>query len=225
MKTNIVVMSAAALALAFTATACSGADSGGRTTAVSGTSDSGSVRELTELAGQNVHTDYDPLTSPADAKKKADLIVEGTLTKVENGIRLAAANPAQAGSEDTYVTFVVNVHKVLDGDARRVVGGKVYVSVYTDGSTSPAKLAALNPQAKVVAVLDDLTGWSPSPAETVVRPANIPAGAPLYAPYTDGLWLQGRSDTQMFGVGVEAAELPAGWKRAKTVNQFSAAFK
>ncbi|KAB2343686.1 hypothetical protein [Actinomadura rudentiformis] len=233
MKTNIVVMSAAALALAFTATACSGTDSGGRTAAVSGASDSGSVttgsvRELTELAGQNVQVDYTPLTSPADARKKADLIVEGTLTKVEDGIRLAAANPAQspqAGSEETYVTFVVNVHKVLDGDARRVVGGKVYVSVYTDGTTSPAKLAALNPQAKVVAVLDDITDWSPSPAETVVRPANIPAGAPLYAPYTDGLWLQGRSDTQMFGVGVEADELPTGWKRAKTVNQFSAAFK
>ncbi|MFG2004118.1 hypothetical protein ACGFNU_33660 [Spirillospora sp. NPDC048911] len=222
---KIVVMSAAALALAFTATACSGADSGGRVTAVSGTSTAGSVRELTELAGQNVHVDYDALTSPADARKKADLIVEGTLAKVENGIRLAAANPAQAGPEETYVTFVVNVQKVLDGDADKVKDGKVYVSVYTDGSTSPAKLTALNPQAKVVAVLDDITNWRPSPDETVVRPANIPATAPLYAPYTDGMWLQGQSDTQMFGVGAEASDLPAGWKHAKTLTQFSATFK
>ncbi|MFG2004749.1 hypothetical protein ACGFNU_36910 [Spirillospora sp. NPDC048911] len=224
MKTNIVVMSAAALALAFTATACGGADSA--TTAVSGTSDASSVRELTDLAGQNVHVDYDPLTSPADARKKADLIVEGTLTKVENGIKLAATNPAQASPEqDAYVTFVVNVNKVLDGDARKVKDGKVYVSVYTDGTTSPAKLTALNPQAKVVAVLDDITNWRPSPDETVIRPANIPAAAPLYAPYTDGIWLQGRTDTQMFGVGTKPSDLPPGWKHAKTVTQLSATFK
>ncbi|MFD0687801.1 hypothetical protein [Actinomadura fibrosa] len=222
MKTNIVVMSAAAIGLALTASACSGGDSGGRPAAASGKGDSGSVRALAELAGQNVHVDYTPLTSPADARKKADLIVEGTLAKVEDGIRLTTGSTP---TDDSYVTFVVNVRKVLDGDARGVSGGKVYVSVYTDGTTPAAKLAALNPQAEVVAVLDDITGWRPSPDETVVRPAGIPASARLYAPYTDGLWLQGRSDARMFGVGVEAAALPAGWKRAETVDQLSTAFK
>ncbi|MEU8117816.1 hypothetical protein AB0C21_03805 [Spirillospora sp. NPDC049024] len=220
MKTNIVVMSVAAIGLALTATACSGGESDAGSAAAGSAGDSGSVRTLTGLAAQNRDVDYDPLTSPADARKKADLIVTGTLTKVEDGIRIAG-DPSQA--ENDYVTFVLNVHKVLDGKKSGVTGGKVYVSVFTGGAAPAAKLAALNPQAKVVAVLDDITNWQPSPDETVVRPANIPAGARLYAPYTDGLWLQGRSDTRMFGVGVEAADLPTGWRHAKTVDQFSAA--
>ncbi|WP_141579078.1 hypothetical protein [Actinomadura sp. WMMA1423] len=98
-----------------------------------------------------------------------------------------------------------------------MTGGKVYVSVYAGGPAGAAELAALNPQAEVVAVLDDITNWRPSPEETVVRPANIPAGVRLYAPYTDGLWLQGRGDTRMFGVGVEAADLPARSRSAARV--------
>ncbi|WP_021591301.1 hypothetical protein [Actinomadura welshii] len=83
MKANIVVMSIVAAGLALSATACSGGESGGESAVVSGTRDSGSVRALTDLATGSVHVDYDPLTSPADARKKADLIVTGTLTKVE----------------------------------------------------------------------------------------------------------------------------------------------
>ncbi|GAA4703676.1 hypothetical protein [Phytohabitans rumicis] len=118
---------------------------------------------------------------------------------------------------DDYATFVVAVDKVLDGDARRVVDGKVYVAVLVGSEATPRRLAELNPQATIVAVLDDITTWRPVPEATVVRPAAIPAAAPLYYAYHDGLWLQGAQDSQMYGIDVEHTVLAPAWGGVRDV--------
>jgi hypothetical protein len=45
--------------------------------------------------------------------------------------------------------------------------------------------------------------------------------APLFAPYTDGIWLQGSADDRMYGVGAEADDLQPGWAAARTVDQYA----
>ena len=77
----------------------------------------------------------------------------------------------------------------------------------------------MKPGAKVI------SRWTPAPGVTVVRPAMVPAGAALHAPYQDGLWLQGSADTTMRGLGVEPAELAPAWGNPRTVNEFTAALR
>ncbi|MEJ3750942.1 hypothetical protein WEI85_47935 [Actinomycetes bacterium KLBMP 9797] len=71
-------------------------------------------------------------------------------------------------------------------------------------------------------VLDDITIWKPHPAATIVRPAAIPGDARLYAPYSDGIWLQGPRDTRMTSVQAEPADLAASFGAPQIVDQFAA---
>ncbi|MFD0900785.1 hypothetical protein [Actinomadura sediminis] len=202
----------AATALAVTAAGCS---------AATADANGGSARGLAGAAGQGRHVDYTPLSSPADAVGKADLIVSGTLVDVTDGIRLVQGDRARDEREEgAYATFVIDVDRVLDGDARQVTGGRVYVSMRKNRSVTPNRLAELNPKAEIVAVLDDITGWRPDPVTAVRRPSAIPAAAPLYAPYTDGIWLQGERDDEMFGITVEHSDLPPSWGSVRDVEQF-----
>ncbi|WP_018654317.1 hypothetical protein [Actinomadura flavalba] len=219
MTTRTAVGATVACLAVLSAAACGG-DATTAAPAAQPTTD-GSVRQLTELAGYKLEPgDYNPLRTPADARAQADLIVSGTVEKVIDGIRVTG--PSSEG--DTYTTFVLKVDKVLDGDRRHVLDGRVYVAVATGTAVAPAKLSALNPRARTVAVLEDLTGWKPDPESAVQRPAGVPAKARLFSPFTDGFWLQGGKDTQMFGITAQHSELPAGWKKPRTVDQFTAAF-
>lgn len=206
---------AAAGAVVLVATGCGGAGTDAA---------SGSVRQLAEEATFGVHLDFDPLASPQDAVGVADLIVQGTLVEVDDGIRLrdpesvAAARPGPS-----YTTFVIEVAEVMHGSPDQLTSGKAYVQILTSSATSPDRLAELNPQASVVAVLSDITRWRPSPATTVQRPAGVPAGAALYTPFPDGMWLQGETDSTMVGIGVHPDELARGWGAPATVNEFATA--
>ncbi len=213
MTTVRTVATVAALALA--ATGCASADAAESTA-------TGSARALTTTAGQGIHLDYTPLTSPRDAVGKADLIVHGTLVQVVDGIQVRYPDNALTQRElDSYVTFVVAVDKVLDGDAGKVTGGKVHLAVPKSTGVTSKQLAGLNPQAKVVAVLDDITTWKPVPGATIVRPSAIPADTPLYTPYRDGMWLQGSRDDQMLAIDSEHAELAPAWGGVRTVNDYA----
>ncbi len=210
-------------ALALTATGCAGADAAESTaqSTAQGTA-TGSVQQLTTTAGRGIHLDFTPLTSPRDAVGKADLIVQGTLLQVGDGIQVRYPDDALTQRErDSYVTFVVTVDKVLDGDAGAVSGGRVHLAVPKSTGVTAKELAALNPQAKVVAVLDDITTWKPVPGAAVVRPSAIPADARLYAPYRDGMWLQGSRDDQMLAIDAEHAELAPAWGGVRTVSDFA----
>ncbi|GAA4684777.1 hypothetical protein [Phytohabitans rumicis] len=208
---NLVV----AAALAALATGCASANANEKAS-------TGSARELAEVAGRGVDGDYSPLASPKEAVGEADLIVQGTLVEVGAGIQVSYPDAAQTKQEsDGYATFVIAVDKVLDGDASRVVDGKVYVAVRKGVATTPEQLSALNPRASVVAVLDDITTWRPVPEATVVRPAGIPAAGPLYYAYHDGLWLQGTQDDQMYGIDVEHEELTPAWGGVREVEDLA----
>lgn len=184
----------------------------------------GSVQGLTEAANRGVDLDFTPLASPTDAVRRSHLIVSGTLVKVGAGLSVKYGDAARTKREaNSYATFVIAVDRVLSGDAARVTSGHVYVAVFKSTSASAKKLSALNPRAKVVAVLEDLTGWRPTPGATVLRPSGVPAQAHLYAPFNDGLWLQGSNDSQMFGIGADRSELKQGWSGVRTVDQFGAA--
>jgi hypothetical protein len=185
---------------------------------------SSTVGEFVSLATSGVNVDYTPLASPRDAVSTADLIVEGTLTDVVDGIALTYPDPRyterRAGS---YATLVVTVEKVISGDPGKVRDGRVYVTVHKSRAAQIGRLAGANPHPRTVAVLDDITTWTPSSGVRVTRPGAIPSNAPLYAPYNDGLWLQGPDDTEMSGLHAHPDELAAAWGRARTVAQFSAA--
>jgi hypothetical protein len=206
----------AAAALALFAAGC-GAGAANNTAA--GT---GSAKGFAELAGANIHSDYEPLASPADAVRQADLIVRGTLVQVSDGVRIHYADQATTKrNANSYATFVIAVDKVVSGDAAKVTDGRVYLMVFKNSAATTKELSALNPGAKVVAVLDDITNWRPQPGAKVQRPAAIPAQAALYAPFNDGMWLQGAKDARMYGIDVELTELAPGWAGPRTVDQFT----
>lgn len=221
MKTTIAIVTSCVAAAALAA-GCSATHEADTTDAT----DAGSARELADLAGAGIHFDYTPLDSAADAVGQADLIVSGTVVDVTEGIRLDNPAAAAAGrSADAYPTFVIAVDEVLAGAPEQVTDGKVYVSVQTNIAHGPDELAALNPQAEIVAVLDDITTWRPQPDTTVTRPSAIPSQAGLYAPYRDGLWLQGADDDDMLGIDVAHSDLAPGWGDVHDLTDFSAAIK
>jgi hypothetical protein len=206
---------AAAAALAMFLGGCAGAANSNRSADPDNVS-KGSAAALAERAGAGLEVDYTPLASPADAVAKADLIVRGTLVKVTDGIQVGGAGR----SVGQYATFVVKVDEVLAGKAQ--AGATLYVAVLRSTSASPAELNKLNSSSRVALVLDDITSWSPYRGAKVVRPAGVPADAPLYMPYTDGVWMQGAADKQMHGIGAHLTDLSAAWGSAQTVDQFSA---
>jgi hypothetical protein len=224
MRTNTAIKTfMAAAVLAILASGCAGGTSStSGNQAAPAEAQTGSVADFVSLASKDVHVDYTPLTSPADAVRRSDLIVKGTLVEVVDGITVQYDNQAMTQREaGSYATFVVKVDQVLAGRARGVADGHVYVSVYKSSTVSPQQLAKLNPDAQTVLVLDDITAWTPQPNAKVVRPAAIPAGASLYAPFNDGLWLQGAQDKKMHGIGVESSELAAQWGAPNTIGQFA----
>jgi hypothetical protein len=185
---------------------------------------SSGVTKLVSLAASGVEVDYTPLASPKEAVGEADLVVEGTVTDIVEGIGLQFADPLYTErSADTYATFVVTVTRVISGDASKVQDGKVYVEILKSRATPISALAGANTQPNAVLVLDDITAWQPSSDAKVTRPAAVPSSAPLYAPYTDGLWLQGPSDAEMLGLHVGRDELPSPWGQPRTTSDVAAA--
>ena len=173
-----------------------------------------SASRFSQLAGQATHTDYVPLRSAADALRQGDLVVRGTVRDVTDGIQAAAPGAPRQGNQ--YATLVVAVSEVLDG--RHDPAAPLYVVLSKSAQADASQLARAGRGTEVVLVLQDVTGWRPRPGATVVRPATVPATARLYAPYTDGIWLQGSADSQAFGVGAEPADLTAGWRGVRTLD-------
>lgn len=198
------------------------------TLAISGAADGGgaespTVDEFVSLASSGVHVDFSPLTSPRDAVDKGDLLVEGTLVDVLDGIRLEYPNPTYTQRKaNSYATLAIDVDTVIDG---ALAGDRVYVAVVKSASATPARLAAANPRPKVVAVLDDITAWAPAPGVKVQRPAAMPDGAPLYAPFTDGLWLQAAGDPEAQGLGAHLEELSPAWGSPQHVAELSTSLR
>ena len=134
-----------------------------------------SVERLAAPIASGVNVDYTPLASPRDAVTNADLIVEGTLTDVTEGIGLTFPDrrytERKAGS---YATFVVTVDRIVSGDAAKLRDKRVYLAVRKSRAAEIGELAGANPQPRIVAVLDDITDWTPAAGVRVTRPAACP---------------------------------------------------
>ena len=115
--------------------------------------------------------------------------------------------------------------EVISGDPAKLRDRRVYVTVNKSRATEIAALAHANSHPRVVAVLDDISDWKPSPDATVTRSAALPPGAPLYFAYSDGLWLQDDGDAAMTGVYAEPRDLPAAWNGPRTVAEVAATLR
>jgi hypothetical protein len=185
-----------------------------------------SVARLVELTTAGIGIDYDPLASPRAAVTTADLVVQGTLEDVADGIRLTYPDPAYTKRRaNEYATFVLSVDRVIAGDGAKVRAGRVYVTVHKRRAAQIGELDASNPHPRVVAVLDETTNWRPAPEVQVGRPAAVPAGAPLFEAYADGLWLQAPGEPAMRGLYASPDELRPAWGKPATVDQVSAALR
>ena len=188
--------------------------------------ESPSAKRLAALTSDGVHVDYTPLASPRDALTKGDLVAFGTLTDVVDVVAVthldARENERQAGA---YATFVLTVDEVISGDPAKLRDRRVYVTVNKSRATEIAALARANSHPRVVAVLDDISDWKPSPEATVTRSAALPPDAPLYFAYSDGLWLQDDDDAAMTGVYAEPRDLSAAWNGPKTVAEVAASLR
>ena len=195
-------------------------------TGCAGQGEAPSAKRLAALTSNGVHVDYTPLASPREAVAEGDLIVRGTLTDVVDGITVKSPDPLsterQAGA---YATYVLAVDEVLSGDAAKVRDRRVYVTVSKSRTTEIADLARANSKPSVVAVLDDISAWKPTPDATVTRPAAAPEGAPLYFAYSDGLWLQDEGAAAMIGLQAEPRDLTAAWNGPQTVADFAATIR
>jgi hypothetical protein len=168
------------------------------------------LQRFIAMATAGVSADIAPLASPADAVTRGDLIVEGTLTEISEGISLKFPNEAYTKRRaNTYMTFVLTVDRVISGDPAKVTGGRVYLAVHKSSTVDTGRVAAANPRPRTIAVLDDITDWTPARDVRVIRPVNIPANASLYAPYHDGMWLQATDDAVARGFGHGPGEVDA----------------
>jgi hypothetical protein len=222
-KRYAIAMTAATAAAFLALTGCAG-DRSATTEAAAPAAqaaDTSSATQLAAAATRGLDLDYDKLASPAAALAASELIVRGTLVGVTDGISYSKGG--QAGRSAPYVTLVIKVDSALEGTA--AAGSTVYAQLNAASSADVAQLAKAAQNLKVVAVLDDISGWAPAKGVSVVRPKGVAAGDPLYLAFPDGLWLQGVADKAMVGVHAETAEMSAAWGAPQTLDQYWAALQ
>jgi hypothetical protein len=207
-------MIAVAAAALFAVSGCTGNQQSGEAQSQTPTS----ATDLVSAAAFGLDVDYNQLASPADAMSQSELVVRGTVAGITEGITFSGPNAAQAGRSAPYVTLAIDVESTLNGPA--LAGGTVFAQLNTSSAANPPELARAGTGLPVVAVLDDISGWSPARGVTVVRPDGVPANGPLYFTFPDGLWLQGSGDATMVGVHAHPAELPAAWGSPQTLAQY-----
>ncbi len=176
-----------------------------------------SAEQFAALLRKGINIDYTPLESPSDALSKADLVIVGRVEEVQDGLAFMDSGRLLT----RYVTLVIGVDQVLDGPPATLTDGKAYVEVPASPAVTVGSLAAAKPAVKVVAVLDDLSGYTPLPTAVVQRPATIPPDVRFYAAYTDGIWFETGSGG-MVGIYAEREDLPAAWGTITSVDDFVA---
>ena len=210
---------AASATAMFALAGCAGDQAVGES--VSGNVAASSATGFAAAATRGYEVDYDKLATPAAAVKASKLIVRGTLVDVTDGITFAGAGAAQVGRGSSYGTAVIQVDAAAKGQA--APGSTVHVLFNKSAVANVADLAKSGKNLEVVAALGDISSWSPGPGVSVVRPAGMPAGGPLYLAFPDGLWLQGGADKAMVGLHAEPAEFGAAWGTPQSLDAYWAA--
>lgn len=183
--------------------ACSASTAGSSATAES----SGlSPQEFASLLQRNAQYDYDPFESPRAQRDAADLVVLGTVTKMQPGRSFPYSG--------TQLNLVVEVVEVIKGKSDELV----YVEVEFGEDEMSATIERSGLDGRVVMFLDDRTD-----VEADDGMAGRPDGAPIYAPYVQGLimeadraWISGLDDSK---------EWAPSWLELSTFEELIAATK
>lgn len=187
-----------------------------------GVAHNGSASSLATIAAKGYTADFAPLESPEDALAKADLIVQGRLIDVLDGMKITYADEATTEREaGSYVTLVIERGLALKGGE----ADTAYVQLPVSPSTSPAELRRENPQAEVLIVAENIDRWRPSPDAKVERPRGMPDRGSLYFAFNDGVWLQGPNDDRAVGVHAELDNLKPAWGEPQTIADLTAALE
>lgn len=180
----------------------------------------GSVEGFAAKLRQDYDADYEPLATPRQAVEQSDLIVRGTVEEVFDGISVTYPNAGETKrGQDKYVTLRVSVADVVSGADSSVSDGQVFVQVPKSQSVSTEDIAAVNPRADAVLILEDITDWTPVPGATVARPAEQPAKTPIFFAFSDGLWLQGSQDEAIVGTIAGVDDLGPAWQTPGTLDE------
>jgi hypothetical protein len=187
----------------------------------------GSAQAMVSTLSRNYHADFDPLATPQQAVELSNLIIHGRVAEVLDGIAFRYPDADQTERErGTYVTLRLSVVEVVAATTHApAVGSSVFVQVRKSPSVSTDEVVRAATAAESVAMLEDITNWLPADGAELVRPAGMPTTGPLYFAFSDGLWLQGRDDPRMIGLGSELDELATAWGNPQTLEQLVAANK
>jgi hypothetical protein len=180
----------------------------------------GSVESFAAKLRQDYDADYEPLATPRQAVEQSDLIVRGTVEEVFDGIAITYPDAGESKrGQGRYVTLRVSVADVVSGAGDSVRDGQVFVQVPKSRSVPTKDIAAANPKADAVLILEDITNWTPVPGATVARPAEQPAKTPIFFAFSDGLWLQDSQTEAPVGTIAEVDQLGPAWQTPGSLDE------
>ena len=157
--------------------------------------------------------DYEPLATPAEAIKIADLIVDGEVIDVADGMKVFPPD----FEPWPYTALQVRVDHVVDGD--EVLAGDVIVVQIARGPLLAFEQVATDCfLGRTLLVLEDASAWEPQPNSVF---ENRPDG-PLYIPYLDGAWFQQSEDAPILDAFVGIDELRPAWNAPASVEEMVA---
>lgn len=180
---------------------------------------SGDVDAFVAALQRDIDFDYDPLASPADAIKRADLIVVGRTTGISEGVAISSPE----GLWNQMTTFTVVVDDVIAGDSAAASSGEIVLQVFRSPLTPIEELQAARPDGQAVFILDDITKWSPFTEAKFEYPDGLGTGSRLFTPFNDGMWFDGGATVH--GAMVEPGELAKGWGEVGNLQQLIDALK
>ncbi len=157
--------------------------------------------------------DYEPLATPAEAIEVADLIVDGEVINVADGMKVSPPD----FEPWLHTALQVRVDHVIDGD-ELLAGEAIIVQIARSPLLAFEQVAAGCFLGRTLLVLEDASAWEPQPHSIF---ENRPDG-PLYMPYSDGAWFQQSEDAPILGAFVSIDELRPAWDRPASIEEMVA---
>lgn len=160
-------------------------------------SEDGEPVSLVDAANDGIHYDYEPLASPEQARRLADVIVVGRIVGAQEASEI---RDASTGRDIRYAVLEVEPMEVLSGEPHSA--DRIYVAFVISRQPEWEAIDRGLPDGSVLLILDDLSDWRSG--ELVGFPAEV------YAPFTDGFWFEA-DDGELTGLWVEPGETAARW--------------
>lgn len=169
---------AAVMLVAAVTASCSGGTS---PSAEDVTTPSEEAAEFISTFTEGVGVDYDPFMSPESAVETADLVVEGRVASVSEGISISTPE----GLWDQRTTVVVAVEEIIKG---RDEAGEIIVQISRAPFVELDGVDEVIPGGLATFILEDISDWTPFPDAVISYPNGLSDETPIYSPYSDGMW-------------------------------------